>query len=292
MEDKNPICGIVMPISAIDGCDKTHWIEVKEIISEAIIMAGFCPHLVSDSEESGVIQKRIVQNLYDNPVAVCDVSGKNPNVMFELGMRLAFDKPTIILKDDSTPYSFDTAAIEHIEYPRSLKYSSINTFKEALSEKIKMTYEAAEKNNNYTTFLKHFGEFTVAKITKKEVSSEVYLLEAIESLSKNISLLNNRVDSLSMPLKNKATYLDNQIKFTGPTKIMTSIKRDDKLSNKILYDKLLSINGVSDVRYYTEKNGMTSIIVTTENNENADETNKKVIDTIRKIESGDILNLV
>jgi hypothetical protein len=34
---------------------------------------------------------------------------KNPNVMFELGMRLAFDKPAIIIKDNRTNYSFDTA---------------------------------------------------------------------------------------------------------------------------------------------------------------------------------------
>jgi len=41
---------------------------------------------------------------------VCDISGRNPNVMFELGLRLAFDKPAIIIKDEITPYSFDTSA--------------------------------------------------------------------------------------------------------------------------------------------------------------------------------------
>jgi hypothetical protein len=64
-----------------------------------------------------VTQKRIVQNIYDNEMVICDVSAKNPNVMFELGMRLAFDKPAIIIKDDKTNYSFDTAPIEHLEYP-------------------------------------------------------------------------------------------------------------------------------------------------------------------------------
>jgi hypothetical protein len=35
-------------------------------------------------------------------------------------MRLAFDRPTIIVKDDLTTYSFDTSPIEHLEYPRDL----------------------------------------------------------------------------------------------------------------------------------------------------------------------------
>ena len=70
-------------------------------------MAGYEAELVSDAEDIGIIQTRIVQNLYDKDIIVCDVSCKNANVMFELGMRLAFDKPTIIVMDNMTKYSFD-----------------------------------------------------------------------------------------------------------------------------------------------------------------------------------------
>jgi hypothetical protein len=65
---------------------------VKVILDRAIEAAGFKPKMVSESEEIRVIQESIVQNLYDNDIVVVDVSGKNPNVMFELGLRLAFDK--------------------------------------------------------------------------------------------------------------------------------------------------------------------------------------------------------
>ena len=88
-----------MPISTIDSCNEEHWRDVKEILSEAIVDAGFSPQLVSEADDVGIIQKRILQNLYANPIVVCDVSAKNPNVMFELGLRLAFDKPTVIVKD-------------------------------------------------------------------------------------------------------------------------------------------------------------------------------------------------
>jgi len=102
--------------------------------------------------------------------------------MFELGLRLAFDKPTIIIKDSQTSYSFDTSAIEHLEYPRDLRFSKIVEFKEKLRDKIKGTYEKATTDPNYTTFLKHFGEFKVAKLDKKEVSGQEYLLEEMKSL--------------------------------------------------------------------------------------------------------------
>lgn len=184
-----PKCGIVMPISPIDGCPAEHWLEVLSILKESIELAGFEPNLVSDADDSGIIQKRIIQNLYSNEMIVCDVSAKNPNVMFELGMRLAFDKPTIIIKDDKTDYSFDTSVIEHLGYPRDLRFTKILTFKDALKKKIQNTYEKSIKDPNYTTFLKHFGEYKIAEISNKEVSSDKFILKSLEEFRNDLAVI-------------------------------------------------------------------------------------------------------
>lgn len=180
------ICGIIMPISSIDGCGESHWEDVMSIIKECIDNANFDPNLVSNADDIGIIQKRIIQNLYENPIVVCDVSGKNPNVMFELGIRLAFDKPTIIIKDDKTSYSFDTSPIEHLDYPRDLRYNKIEEFKTKLTDKIIKTYEKSCLDNHYSTFLKHFGEFKVAKLDTKIVSKEDYILDELKNLQASI----------------------------------------------------------------------------------------------------------
>ncbi|WP_213941403.1 hypothetical protein [Pseudomonas sp. dw_612] len=179
-------CGLIMPISAIDGCPASHWIEVALLVKESLIGTSFTTELVSDADEIGVIQKRIVQNIYNNEMVICDVSAKNPNVMFELGMRLAFDKPTIIIKDDKTNYSFDTSVIEHIEYPRDLHYPSIVAFKAKLKEKVLKTYTAS-KESGFTTFLGHFGQFVVSKIDVKTVGKEEFLTSAIEELRNSMT---------------------------------------------------------------------------------------------------------
>ncbi len=190
-DNEKLICGLVMPISTIDGCNEQHWMDIKDIISEAIEDAGFTANLVSYADDVGIIQKRIIQNLYDNPIVVCDVSGKNPNVMFELGLRLAFDKPTIIIKDDKTSYSFDTSPIEHLEYPRDLRFTKIIDFKKNLTEKIKATYQKSKSDPSYTTFLKHFGTFTVAKLDSQEVSKEDFIIEELKELRKSITRQEN-----------------------------------------------------------------------------------------------------
>jgi hypothetical protein len=188
-EKATPICGIIMPISAIDGCTTSHWADVLEIFTASVEDAGFEANLVSNAEEVTLIHKTIVQNIYDNPIVVCDVSGKNPNVMFELGMRLAFDKPTIVVKDDKTTYSFDTGTIEHLEYPRDLRFSTIVDFKEKLRDKLSATHKKATTDSTYTTFLKHFGEFKVAKIDKKEVSSEEFVVEELKLIRSALNRL-------------------------------------------------------------------------------------------------------
>lgn len=150
-------CGVVMPIAEIEGLSAAHWADVLEIIKESLDPAKYEVELVSADDVSGIIHKRIVQNLFTNPIVICDVSARNPNVMFELGLRLAFDKPTIIIKDNVTPYSFDTGSIEHIPYPRDLRFQKMVEFKQKLADKVTKTLEASQKDPNYSVFLKHFA---------------------------------------------------------------------------------------------------------------------------------------
>lgn len=205
-------CGLVMPISAFDECAEQHWADVRGILTAAIENAGFQANLVSDADDVGIIQKRIIQNLYDNPIVVCDVSGKNPNVMFELGIRLAFDKPTIIVKDNVTTYSFDTAPIEHLEYPRDLRFNNIVTFKNELRDKIVGTHKKATEDDSYTTFLKHFGQFHISKLETKEVSKEDFIIEELRSIRRAVNRLNKkRVDRNDLSTRDHRLHKRNDI---------------------------------------------------------------------------------
>lgn len=190
-DDTERCCGIIMPISAMDNYSEAHWMEVRRILSTSIKKAGFESKIVSEADDIGVIHKRIVQNLYDNPIVVCDISGRNPNVMFELGLRLAFDKPTIIVKDSDTPYSFDTSVIEHLTYPKDLRYEQINNFINKLTEKILQTMEKYQVDpSTYSTFLKNFGSFKVPKLDEEKVSVDAYILDEIRLLRKDMTTLN------------------------------------------------------------------------------------------------------
>lgn len=186
--DQRLTCGIVMPISAFDDYTEDHWKKVEKVISEAVREVGFVPDLVSNSDEVRVIHGNIVQNLYDSDIVVCDVSGKNPNVMFELGLRLAFDKPTVIIKDEVTSYVFDIGGIQHLPYFCGLPYYETIEFKRLLGQKVRATYEAYKKPD-YITFLKHFKDIRVAKIDQKEIPGQDYIIKQLDQINREIGKL-------------------------------------------------------------------------------------------------------
>ncbi len=181
-------CGIIRPIADTDGYASNHWNDVGEILAESIKSAGFEPRLVSEADSVAVIHGTIVQNIFEDPIIVCDVSSRNPNVMFELGMRLAFDKPVVIVKDEATNYAFDTGVIEHIPYPKSLHYRDIGIFKEKLRIKILNTAEKA-KDPGFSPFLKHFRNVSIQpqKLQSEDVPLNEYVISKLESMDSKIN---------------------------------------------------------------------------------------------------------
>lgn len=190
--DEPPVrhCGIVMPIAAmLPDYDAAHWSRVKEIISEAIEQADMVPRLVSESDEVGVIHGQIVQNLYADEIVVVDVSGKNPNVMFELGLRLAFDKPTIIVQDDSNGYSFDIGPIKHIGYRKDQRFDDVQQFKESVQKAIRATLAKKQADEKFSPFLGHFGPLVAKKVEEHEVPQAEFIMKKLSDIEKTMSRL-------------------------------------------------------------------------------------------------------
>ena len=117
--------------------------------------------------------------------------------MFELGLRLAFDKPVIIVKDDRTGYSFDTGPIEHLTYPRDLRFAKIVEFQKLLAAKVLSTLRKSKENPNYSPFLKAFGEFSLPKVAHKEVGAQEFIMQQLDSINLALSRLTR--DARRMP---------------------------------------------------------------------------------------------
>lgn len=183
-------CGLIMPIASNEGGTAEHWRQVREIITSAISSLNLKVQMVSESEAVNVIHKNIVQNIFSNEIVICDVSSRNPNVMFELGMRLAFDKPVVIIKDRDTPFSFDISSIQHIEYPHSLNYVEILAFQKDLLDKVRLTmHEAKKEGKQYSPFLSNYAITEITEIKTEQMDTNKYIINEIRDLKEMMGRL-------------------------------------------------------------------------------------------------------
>lgn len=186
-KQKELVCGIIMPITPVEGYNAMHWNQIRNLIEEAISEIEdyiFKVRMVSESEKISIIQKTIIKNIYNDEMIICDVSTKNPNVMFELGMRLAFNKPVIIIKDMDTNYSFDTGNIRHINYPKTLNYFDIKEFKKKLKGYLVEGYKEFEDGK--FNFLKEYGEVKAEELKESKINLED-VLDEISLLRREIN---------------------------------------------------------------------------------------------------------
>lgn len=125
-EKEKEKCFVIMPISDPDGYETGHFKRVYEdIFYPAIEISGFIPFRADDSNAASLIQLEILKKLIDSPMAICDLSSRNPNVLFELGIRQAFDKPIALVQECNTPRIFDISSINTIEYRKERVYHEV-----------------------------------------------------------------------------------------------------------------------------------------------------------------------
>lgn len=133
----NKKCFIIMPISTPEGYTENHFKQVYEtIIAPAVVKAGYEPYRVDDDRICDSIIDKILRNLVECEMAVCDLSSRNPNVMYELGIRQAYGKKVVLIQDEKSQPIFDVSAINTVFYNSRRIYEDVMASQNNISEAI------------------------------------------------------------------------------------------------------------------------------------------------------------
>jgi len=126
---------IIMPFG--DWFDTYH----DEIYIKAIGEAGFKSQRLDDENYPVVL----VQDMYDMTkkasVVLADLTNNNPNVLYELGLAHALDKPVIIIRDSIENLPFDLRPFRVISYDKN-----VPDWGKKLSDRIVDALEEIEDN--------------------------------------------------------------------------------------------------------------------------------------------------
>jgi hypothetical protein len=127
---------------------------LRSLITPAAIEAGFNVE-TANRQGSDVIQSTIVNELLEADLVIADLTDHNPNVLFELGLRMAQEKPVALIKAATTGKVFDVDNMLRVhEYQPHLWRSTIETDLPELVKHIRAAWENRAKDGSYMKILR------------------------------------------------------------------------------------------------------------------------------------------
>jgi len=134
-EKKNgKICFVIAPIDKPDSEIRKRSDQVfKHVISTVVEPMGYHPVRADQISEPGIITSQIIQHVVDSPLVVADLTGRNPNVFYELAIRHAIRKPLVQLIKTGEQIPFDVAGTRTI----SIDVNDLDSVDQAKKELMK-----------------------------------------------------------------------------------------------------------------------------------------------------------
>jgi hypothetical protein len=107
------ICFVIMPFGG--------WLDdyYESIYAPAIEAAGLEPHRADDLYRPSTIVNDIWSYTQRAKLLLADLTGKNPNVFYELGLAHALGKPAILVAESMDDIPFDLRALRIIVYDKN-----------------------------------------------------------------------------------------------------------------------------------------------------------------------------
>src|SRR5206468_2139735 len=150
------LCFVIMPFTERDAArSEGFFAEVlRSLLVPAATEAGFTVRSAR-RQGSDVIQQTIVNDLLQADLVVADLTEHNPNVMFELGVRMMQDKPVALIRAKGTRGIFDVDNMLRVwDYDPNLWPSTLEKDLPALRDHIAGSWENSESESTYMKLLR------------------------------------------------------------------------------------------------------------------------------------------
>lgn len=118
--------------------DDIYELGIKESCEEVDV---YCER-VDEQIYDGTILERIYNQISKADLIIADMSGRNPNVFYEVGYAHALNKPTVLLTQDSKDIPFDLKHYPHIVYE-----NKITKIRNELTKRIKWFQQNYQNEN-------------------------------------------------------------------------------------------------------------------------------------------------
>lgn len=131
-------CLVIMPSGDPEGYAQGHFNRVYDyLIVPACRLAGFTPVKVDDIPRTHESPLDIIKGIIECEMAICDLSARNPNVVYGFAVRQVFNLPVTLMKDMKTKNILGTEEFSEVAYDESLRIDTVQKTTDALCQAVK-----------------------------------------------------------------------------------------------------------------------------------------------------------
>jgi hypothetical protein len=115
MASGEKICFVIAPIGEENSEIRQRSDRIlRYIIKPASDLCGYKAIRADKISEPGLITSQVIQHIVDDHIVIADLTGRNPNVYYELAIRHAIRKPYVQLLQQGETLLFDIAGVRTI----------------------------------------------------------------------------------------------------------------------------------------------------------------------------------
>lgn len=137
---------------------------------------------------------KIFKGLTECDMAICDLSSRNPNVLYELGIRQAYNKPVLLIKDEKTENIFDVGGLTTISYESNRLYENVIDAVERISQAL---IDNLSNKESVVDIIRGRlgGKFEASKIpTGKSMDKDDMIISLLSSLTEDMDSIKRRIN--------------------------------------------------------------------------------------------------
>jgi len=176
---------VVMPFS--DEFKNIYDFSIKEACKETGVS---CERLDEQMFQESMLNQ-IYTQINKSDFIIADMSGRNPNVFYEVGYAHARNKNVILITNDGEDIPFDLKHRQHIIYNKD----DLKSLKKELIKRIKyFTDKEIKKNTNFTQYIISINGEEIYENMKIEIEPN---LDEEETLSFNIDFYNPTSENIN-----------------------------------------------------------------------------------------------